>query len=69
VREVLDVVDDVTGEKLDRELLDRRAGDPAVLVADSSRLRAELGWKPEFTELSDIVASAWAWHRNHPNGY
>jgi UDP-glucose 4-epimerase len=69
VSEVLDVVDAVTGQPLQRELLDRRAGDPAVLVADSSRIQDELGWKPQYTDLQQIVATAWEWHRNHPNGY
>lgn len=69
VLEVLDAIDSVTGVPLQREFLDRRPGDPAVLVADSSRLKSELGWSPRFTSLTDIVATAWEWHRKYPNGF
>jgi UDP-glucose 4-epimerase len=47
----------------------RRAGDPAVLVASSARLRRETGWSPRFAALDDIVATALAWRRAHPDGY
>ena len=47
----------------------RRAGDPAVLVADNARLREWLGWTPRHTTLQPIIASAWNWHRNNPQGY
>jgi UDP-glucose 4-epimerase len=69
VSQILDVVDKVTGKTIQRNLQSRRAGDPAVLVADSSRLQAELGWKPQYNDVETIVATAWEWHRNHPNGY
>lgn len=69
VSEVLDVADKVTGKAVERNVLPRRVGDPAVLVADSSRLKAELGWAPRFTDLESIVSSAWEWHRRHPTGY
>jgi UDP-glucose 4-epimerase len=41
----------------------RRAGDPAVLIADSSRIRAALGWQPQYEDIEDIIRSAWAWHQ------
>ncbi len=47
----------------------RRLGDPAVLVASSDRARAELGWKPKFSDLETIIQSAWQWLREHPDGY
>jgi len=47
----------------------RRPGDPAVLIASSERIRKELQWKPKFSDLEAIVASAWEWHRRHPDGY
>ena len=47
----------------------RRAGDPAALVASSERIRRDLGWAPRFPGIEEIVGSAWAWHRGHPNGY
>jgi UDP-glucose 4-epimerase len=47
----------------------RRAGDPAVLVASSARIKSELGWSPQFQDLRLIVESAWAWMQEHPDGY
>ncbi|HOK71844.1 MAG TPA: UDP-glucose 4-epimerase, partial [Bacillota bacterium] len=48
---------------------ERRAGDPAVLVASSDKAMNELGWAPHYTDISDIIASAWKWHSSHPHGY
>ncbi|RDC67723.1 UDP-glucose 4-epimerase GalE [Rhodovulum sp. 12E13] len=61
-REVLDAAAKVTGREIPFRIGPRREGDPAVLVADSSRAKRELGWTPEFVELDAILASAWAWH-------
>jgi UDP-glucose 4-epimerase len=47
----------------------RRPGDPAVLVASSERIRAELGWQPAKQDLGAILSDAWAWLRAHPQGY
>jgi len=47
----------------------RRAGDPAVLIADPTRLMKEFGWMPKYSDISTIVASAWKWHSKHPKGY
>ena len=63
VREVLDAVGRVTGTSVPQRLSGRRAGDPAVLVADPARIIAALGWSPMHTDLDDIVATAYAWHR------
>ncbi len=59
VREVLAAVEAVTGKPVPHVFGDRREGDPAELVADSSKLRSQLGWSPEYTDLERIVASAW----------
>jgi len=59
----------VTGHPIPIEITPRRPGDPAVLVADASRIRGELGWRPQHPDLEDIVSSAWEWHRGHPQGY
>jgi UDP-glucose 4-epimerase len=59
VREVLDVVGQVTGLPTDPEVLPRRAGDPPRVVASAERIRTELGWTAEH-DLRDMVASAWA---------
>jgi UDP-glucose 4-epimerase len=63
VLEVIESVRRVTGRPIALEELDRRPGDPAVLVASSEKIKAELGWKPKFAELDQIIASAWEWHQ------
>lgn len=69
VKEVLDAADRVVGQPIPRELAPRRAGDPAFLVADSSRIQAELGWSPQYTDLERIIETAWRWHKSHPHGF
>jgi UDP-glucose 4-epimerase len=69
VREVVDVSRKVTGHPIPIVEVARRAGDVPELYADSTRIRAELGWSPKYVKLHDIVASAWNWHRLHPNGF
>jgi len=69
VQEVLDAVDRVVGRPVPRRIGPRRDGDPARLVADSTRIQRELGWKPHYTELDPIVATAWRWHSTHPQGF
>jgi UDP-glucose-4-epimerase GalE len=61
VKEVLHAVEEVTGKKVPFEIGPRRDGDPPLLVADSSLLQRELGWKPQYSDLSTIVETAWAW--------
>jgi UDP-glucose 4-epimerase len=67
--QVIDAVGEVTGQRPPTRDAPRRAGDPATLVASSARIRAQLGWKPEFPTLQQIVSTAWDWHRTHPDGY
>ena len=67
--EVLQTAEAVTGRKIAWEFGPRRPGDPALLVAGSERIKRELGWKPRFSSLRDIISTAWEWHRTHPNGY
>jgi UDP-glucose 4-epimerase len=69
VMEVIRSVERVGGRKVPVRVTDRRAGDPAVLVAASGRIHAETGWRPRYTELDDIVRTAWAWREAHPHGY
>lgn len=64
VRQVIDSVRRVTGKPIEVEELPRRPGDPAVLVASSEKITNELGWKPDYPNLDDIIASAWAWHQH-----
>ena len=63
VREVIESVRRVTGRPIAVEECPRRPGDPAVLVASSERIKAELGWRPKFEELDQIISSAWEWHQ------
>lgn len=69
VREVIDAAGRVTGRPIPVEYGPRRPGDPAILYADASKIQAELGWKPRYTEIDAIVQTAWQWFRNHPFGY
>ena len=69
VREVIDTVRKITGHPIPAKESPRRAGDPAVLVASSDKIKNELGWKPEYAELESIVRSAWEWRKAHPKGY
>ena len=63
VLEVIESARRVTGHPIPAEIHPRRAGDPAVLVASSKKVIRELGWQPRYTQLDDIVRTAWIWHR------
>jgi UDP-glucose 4-epimerase len=63
VREVIESARRVTGHPIPAEVHPRRAGDPAVLVASSEKAIRELGWKPKYTQLDEIIRTAWIWHR------
>jgi UDP-glucose-4-epimerase GalE len=69
VREVIETVARVTGREVPWTLAPRRPGDPAVLYAAPVKAHAELRWTPRFAALEAIVATAWNWHRTHPQGY
>jgi UDP-glucose 4-epimerase len=69
VRQVVEVARQITGHPIPVIESLRRAGDPAVLIASSEKIRRELGWQPKFPDLKTIVESAWQWHRRHPDGY
>ena len=69
VKEVIDIAEEVTGRELRTKMGPRRAGDPAVLVASSEKIKSELGWAPVFQDLRKIVGSAWMWLQSHPKGY
>ncbi|MCB9453711.1 MAG: UDP-glucose 4-epimerase GalE [Anaerolineaceae bacterium] len=69
IREVLETARVITGETIPAVTGARRPGDPATLIADSTRITNELGWRPEFASLHQIIETAWNWHKSHPNGY
>lgn len=63
VREVIESARRVTGHLIPAELHPRRPGDPAVLVAGSQKAIRELGWNPRYTQLDEIIRTAWTWHQ------
>lgn len=69
VNQVLQTAREVTGKTIPARVGPRRAGDPAVLIASSERIKRELGWKPCFQDLRVIIESAWRWMQAHPQGY
>jgi UDP-glucose 4-epimerase len=69
VKEVIETARRVTGREIPAVTAPRRPGDPSQLVANSARAKEVLGWDPQFPGLETIIESAWAWHRNHPEGY
>jgi UDP-glucose 4-epimerase len=69
VLEVVEMARQVTGHPIPIEVSPRRAGDLAVLVADSQKIKRELGWQPQYDHLRRIIETAWNWHRTHPAGY
>ena len=64
---MIDVVKQVTGKNFNIIQADKRAGDPATLVADSTLARSELGWTPQYDDLKVIVKHAWNWEMDHFN--
>ena len=69
VMEMIKAARKVTGHPIPAKVGQRRAGDPARLVADSTKARKILKWQPEITKMEDIIATAWKWHISHPDGY
>jgi UDP-glucose 4-epimerase len=69
ILELIQTAEKVTGRQIPYTFGPRRAGDPAILIASSTKIREELGWKPQYPELEQIVGSAWEWHSRHPHGY
>lgn len=69
VREVIETAERITCKAIPVEVVSRRPGDPAVLVASSEKIRRELGWRPERQDLFKIIGSAWEWLQAHPEGY
>ena len=69
VKEVVNIAREVTEKDISIKIGPRRAGDPAVLIASSERIKKELGWRPQYQDLQKIIESAWLWLRNHPDGF
>ncbi len=69
VKEIISAAEKVTGQKIKTEIGERRAGDPAKLIASSDKAKKILHWTPRFSEVEKIIATAWNWHKNNPDGY
>jgi UDP-glucose 4-epimerase len=67
--EVIQMVEKVSGKKVNYQFDARRPGDPGVLIATSKLAKKELNWDPQYPDLQSIVESAWEWHSKHPFGY
>ncbi|MDR1536319.1 MAG: UDP-glucose 4-epimerase GalE [Planctomycetota bacterium] len=69
VRQVIEAAEAATGKSIPHTVSARRSGDPARLVASNAKAARGLGFKPATPDLRDIIASAWKWHRTHPDGF
>lgn len=69
VKEVIAAAETVTGATIPKQVVARRPGDPAVLVASSTNISRDLDWHPRVTNIKDIIATAWRWHKTNPDGY
>lgn len=69
VKQVIEKAKEVTQKEIKVVYAERRAGDPAVLVASSDKARKVLNWKPKYDDLATIIKTAWKWHFSHPDGY
>lgn len=69
VREVIETASKVVGSRIPHEYADPRPGDSPQLVADASRIQNAWGWKPRYSELTEIIEHAWRWRQCHPEGF
>ncbi len=69
VKEVIDTAREITGHPIPAEIGPRRAGDPDILIASSETINHELGWRPIYPNLRQIIEMAWKWHVANPHGY
>lgn len=69
VKEVIEAAREVVGQTIPAEPAPRRPGDPAILIASSERIQAELGWRPKYADIHTIIETAWRWMKAHPDGY
>ena len=67
MREIINEVEAVTGQRACRRR--SQGGDPPALYADSSKAQKELAWEVQYTDIKDIIETAWRWHLAHPSGY
>jgi UDP-glucose 4-epimerase len=59
----------ITGHAIPTVMGERRPGDPPELIANAAKANSLLGWRPQHSDLENIVKTAWNWHQNNPTGY
>lgn len=69
VKEMLEAAREVTNREIPAKVAPRRSGDPSRLVASSAKAEEILGWRPAYTDVKEIIKTAWDWHVSHPHGY
>ena len=69
VKEMIEAAKKVTGKDIKVEMGERRAGDPAKLIASAEKAHRVLGWTPKFDDVEIIIKTVWTWHSSHPNGF
>ena len=69
VKQVRAACEAVTGRRIPVDVVARRPGDAPALVADSTKLKTQLGWSPQWPDIRDVVQAAWTWHQRYPKGY
>ena len=69
VKQMVEAARRVTGHPIPAVVCPRRAGDPSTLIASSKKAKERLGWEPKFKNIDDIIAAAWNWHKNNPDGF
>jgi UDP-glucose 4-epimerase len=69
VMEIITACEEVTGQTIPYEIVDRRPGDAPALVAEPAKLMNKLGWKPNYVNIMETISSAWRWHSSYPTGY
>jgi UDP-glucose 4-epimerase len=69
VREIIEACRRSTGHPIPEAIGPRRPGDPPELIANAAKARELLGWEPRYTDIAEIVETAWRWHQSHPHGY
>ncbi len=69
VLEIIASCERIVGKSIPYEVVERRPGDPPMLVANPTKLKSQLGWQPQYTSIDETVETAWAWHQKHPEGY
>jgi len=69
VNQIIEAAREVTGIDIKAKISPRRPGDPDILVADATKAREVLGWRPRYDDIHEIIKTAWTWNQKNPSGY